>query len=150
MSGERQIFTRSVRLPVSAAKAFAWHERPGAFLRLTPPWERVELESHVGGLRDGAVVKLRAKAGPAWTRWEVEHRDYAPGKLFRDVARKSPFAHWDHRHEFVDTPDGGCELTDRATHLESGGQDWEQHRVFCQDGTQILVQCRYGDCTTRP
>lgn len=44
----------------------------------------------------------------------------------------------------------GCELTDRTTELESSGQDWEQHRVFCQDGTQIIVRCRYGDCTTRP
>ncbi|MBK1716936.1 hypothetical protein CKO27_04575 [Thiocystis violacea] len=43
----------------------------------------------------------------------------------------------------------GCELTDRATRLESSGQDWEQHRVFCRDGSDILVQCRYGDCAAR-
>ncbi len=44
----------------------------------------------------------------------------------------------------------GCELTERATQLESRGQDWEQNRVFCQDGSQIIVRCRDGDCTTRP
>ncbi len=121
MSGGRKVFERSVRLPVPAAEAFAWHERSGALARLNPPWERVELESHVGGLREGAQVKLRAKAGPFWTRWEVEHRDYAPGKLFRDVAKKSPFAHWDHRHEFSDTGDGGCLLTDRIEYALPGG-----------------------------
>lgn len=117
----KQVFERTVRLPVSAAAAFAWHERAGAFSRLAPPWERIELESHVGGLRDGAVVKLRAKTGPVWVRWEVEHRDYTPGKLFRDVARSGPFAHWDHRHEFLDTPGGGCELRDRIEYALPAG-----------------------------
>ena len=34
---------RSSRLPFSAESVFAWHERPGAFERLTPPWERAEV-----------------------------------------------------------------------------------------------------------
>jgi len=34
-------FIRRVRLPVSAEEAFAWHARPGALERLTPPWENV-------------------------------------------------------------------------------------------------------------
>lgn len=42
----------------------------------------------------------------------------------------------------------GCSLTEQATKLEGSGQGWEQHRVFCQNGVQMLVQCRYGDCTT--
>ena len=121
MSAGREIFERTVELPVPAAEAFAWHERAGAFARLAPPWERIELESHVGGLRDGAVVKLRARTGPVWVRWEVTHRDYAPGKLFRDVARRGPFAHWDHRHEFTDTPGGGCRLRDRIEYALPGG-----------------------------
>jgi hypothetical protein len=33
----------SSRLPVSAAEAFAWHTRPGAFERLAPPWSAPEI-----------------------------------------------------------------------------------------------------------
>ena len=30
-------------MPVSAEEVFTWHERPGAFERLTPPWEKVKV-----------------------------------------------------------------------------------------------------------
>ena len=105
-------FTRSVTLPVSAADAFAWHERPGAFERLTPPWERVDVESHVGGIRDGARVVLRVHVGPFATRWRLEHRDYVAGRQFHDVQLAGPFASWRHRHLFRDDGPGRSVLTD--------------------------------------
>ena len=36
MAAPFEIIERSSTLPVSAEEAFAWHERPGAFERLTP------------------------------------------------------------------------------------------------------------------
>jgi len=36
-----ETFIRRVRIAVSAEEAFAWHARPGALERLTPPWENV-------------------------------------------------------------------------------------------------------------
>jgi uncharacterized protein (TIGR01777 family) len=115
-------FERTVRLPVPAAQAFAWHERPGALERLTPPWEKVRLVARSGdGLKPGARVTLENRLGPLRLRWEAEHRDYVPGKLFRDVALSGPFARWDHRHEFLDTPDGGGELRDRVAYALPGG-----------------------------
>jgi uncharacterized protein len=116
-----QHFARSVELEATAAEAFGWHERVGALLRLTPPWEQVRVTEQQGGIQSGAVVKLRAKAGPFWLPWEVEHREYRPGKLFRDVARRSPFAHWDHRHEFADLELGRSRLTDRIEYTLPGG-----------------------------
>ncbi len=91
-------FHRSVRIERPAAEVFAWHERPGAFARLQPPWEQVEIESESGGVRDGARVALRAKAGPFWTHWEVEHRDYEAGVRFCDVQLRGPFKSWRHEH----------------------------------------------------
>lgn len=92
------IFKRSVRIERTAADVFAWHEKPGALERLTPPWMQVRVEARHGGIRDGATVKLRSKAGPAWVAWEIEHGDYVEGVQFRDVQLKGPFAHWDHLH----------------------------------------------------
>ncbi len=117
-----QHFERIVSLPVSAAVAFAWHERPGALERLIPPWEKVELVSREGeGLQPGSRITLRTKIGPVSTEWVAEHRERVPGRLFSDVALRGPFAHWEHRHEFSDTSDGGCVLRDRIAYALPGG-----------------------------
>jgi len=115
-------FELKTRLPATAAQAFAWHERAGALERLMSPWERAELVERSGeGLKTGARVTLRTKLGPLSLDWVAEHRDYEPGRLFRDVALSGPFAQWDHRHMFSDTEDGGCELTDRVEYALPGG-----------------------------
>jgi uncharacterized protein len=106
-------FTRSVRIERPAAEVFAWHERPGAFARLAPPWQKLEVISQIGGIRDGARVSLRTKIGPVWVRWDVEHRNYVEGVQFRDVQVSGPFAHWEHVHRVEPVDDGrACVLTD--------------------------------------
>ncbi|MEO6873359.1 MAG: SRPBCC family protein [Opitutaceae bacterium] len=107
-----QIFKRTVRIERSAADVFAWHERPGAFADLCPPWEKVEVTSHVGGLRDGARVSLRTRVGPFWTRWELVHRDYVAGRQFRDVLLQGPFAKWEHLHLIEPAGPHASTLTD--------------------------------------
>lgn len=117
-----RIFERMIHLPVSAAQAFAWHARPGALERLTPPWERVELVSRAGsGLAVGTRVVLRARVGPVWREWEAEHTACESGRLFRDEARRGPFARWVHDHEFNDVAEGGCVLRDRVAYALPGG-----------------------------
>lgn len=107
-----EIFKRSVRIERPATEVFAWHERPGAFGRLCPPWERVEVTAHEGGIRDGARVSLRTKIGPAWARWEIVHRDYVAGRQFRDVLLRGPFAKWEHLHLIEPAGADACVLTD--------------------------------------
>ncbi|NBQ57162.1 MAG: TIGR01777 family protein [Opitutaceae bacterium] len=106
------IFKRVVRIERPAAEVFAWHERPGAFGRLCPPWERVEVTRHVGGIKDGARVSLRTKVGPIWAKWEIVHRDYIEGRQFRDVLLSGPFARWEHLHRIEPVGPSACELTD--------------------------------------
>jgi uncharacterized protein len=116
-----EVFERTVKLPCTAAEAFAWHERAGALERLMPPWEKAELVERTGdGLKPGARARLRTRIGPLNLDWLAEHRDYVPGKLFRDVALSGPFAHWDHRHDFSDTPDGTSELRDHVDYAPNG------------------------------
>lgn len=112
LSGGARVFKRAVRIARPAEEVFAWHERPGAFARLTPPWEHVEMISQAGGIRDGARVTLRTYFGPVGQTWELEHRDYVAGRQFRDVLLRGPFASWDHLHRIE--PDGAraCVLTD--------------------------------------
>ncbi len=111
MSGAR--FVRRTRIAAPAEDVFRWHSRPGAFERLTPPWESVRVMEHTGGIENGARVVLRMGAGPFGVHWVAEHRDYIEGRQFRDVQVEGPFARWEHTH--LVEPDGAaaCFLEDR-------------------------------------
>jgi uncharacterized protein len=93
-------YRKRLPVPVSVESLFAWHERPGAFLRLSPPWDRPVVRSHTGGIRDGARIELAVRVGPLSTTWRLEHRDYIVNEQFRDVLLEGPFAEWTHTHRF--------------------------------------------------
>jgi uncharacterized protein len=93
-------FTRRTSIPVSTDDLFAWHSRPGALERLTPPWHVVEVSGHEG-ISDGARAYLRIGRRFLTTRWEIEHREYEPGEAFTDVQIKGPFARWKHTHRML-------------------------------------------------
>ncbi|HYW32174.1 MAG TPA: TIGR01777 family oxidoreductase [Gemmatimonas sp.] len=110
-----QSFRRTLRVPYPVEALFQWHERPGAFERLAPPWDSPRVLEHTGGIRDGARVVLEVSAGPIPTTWTLEHRDYIENRQFRDVMHGGPFAHWTHTHGFA--PDGtGASILD--DHIE--------------------------------
>ena len=106
-------FVRTTSVSTSAASLFAWHEAPGAFEKLTPPWERVALVRHVGGIRDGAQVSVRVGRWPFSLRWDLEHCDYQAGVSFTDVQVKGPFTSWRHVHRMTPTGQDSCTLEDR-------------------------------------
>ncbi|MEW6237455.1 MAG: TIGR01777 family oxidoreductase [Candidatus Omnitrophota bacterium] len=106
-------FIYRTRIEISAEDVFAWHERPGAFERLRPPWERVRVLERSGGIRDGARMTLDIPFGPFRRRWILERRDYEKGRSFRDVQIDGPFAHWDHLYLFEPDGSSACFLEDR-------------------------------------
>jgi uncharacterized protein len=101
------------RLSVSAGEAFAWHQRPGAFERLVPPWERVEVLERRGGLENGGEVVLRIGWGPLRIRWVARHQDCISGRQFADVQVEGPFARWRHLHLFDPEGPDSCRITER-------------------------------------
>lgn len=103
------VFRSTIEAPAEAV--FAWHEHPGAFARLTPPWADVVLRRHEG-IRDGQRAHLRLGVGPVRVRWVAQHRDYVAGRQFRDVQVKGPFAHWEHLHRMVPAGAAACLLED--------------------------------------
>jgi len=109
-------FRRQLHVPVPVETLFSWHERPGAFQRLSPPWDRPEVLLQEGGIRDGARVVLRVPAGPIHTTWELEHTDYIPNQQFRDVLRRGPFAHWVHTHRFAPVGPASSTVDDQITY----------------------------------
>ncbi|QRN95105.1 TIGR01777 family oxidoreductase [Archangium violaceum] len=113
--GKSQVFEARSQMPVDAEAVFAWHAREGAFQRLTPPWEPVEVEEKQGdGIREGTRVVLRMNLGPVPLRWVARHTRYVPGSLFQDVQESGPFARWVHTHRMWDEPSGGTVLEDEV------------------------------------
>lgn len=92
-------------LPVDRPTAFEWHEREGAFERLTPPWEDVEVVRKEGGIENG-TVELRLSRGPVKLTWKLRHLDFIRDERFVDEQVEGPFAHWRHEHRFEDAPEG--------------------------------------------
>lgn len=101
-------------MPASAEAVFAWHAKPGAFEKLTPPWEPVELVTQTGGIRDGARVELKIGRGPFRVRWVAVHEGYIEGCQFRDVQVSGPFAKWVHTHRFEPDGEDASYLEDRV------------------------------------
>ena len=87
---------------------FAWHTRPGAFNRPSPPWLPMRLVSEASSLRDGRAML----ALPGGLRWVAEHQadSYDPPGRFVDTIGSDGLAslpariavRWRHIHEFDD------------------------------------------------
>jgi ligand-binding SRPBCC domain-containing protein len=107
-------YVRRTRLPVSAETAFRWHAEPGAFLRLQPPFERVEPVHVPEGIEVGTRVVVRVRMGPFWRTWEALHVEKVDGRMFRDVQVRGPFAAWTHTHLFEPDGEHACHLEDRV------------------------------------
>ncbi|HZW89043.1 MAG TPA: TIGR01777 family oxidoreductase [Myxococcaceae bacterium] len=100
---EQRYLARSP-MPAPARELFDWHARPGAFERLNPPFEPVEILERSGGIAPGARTVLRIPLGPVPTRWVGVHTALDEGRSFTDRQESGPFARWEHVHRML--PDG--------------------------------------------
>ncbi|WP_409428446.1 TIGR01777 family oxidoreductase [Mycobacterium sp. SMC-11] len=101
-------------------EVFAWHARPGAFTRLSPPWQAMRLRREAESLRDGTAEL----ALPGGLRWVAEHQPngYDPPRQFADELGSRGLASlparlvmkWQHIHEFDELGDGRTLMTDRV------------------------------------
>lgn len=110
----KETFIRRTNLPVPADVLFDWHTKPGAFQRLTPPWEPVEMSEMSSGISDGSRGEIRLKAGPFQKKWIAEIRDVEAGRQFRDVQISGPFKSWVHTHKMIPDGEGRSILEDHV------------------------------------
>ncbi len=107
-------YVKETRIAAPPEHVFAFHESPGALVRLTPPWERIELISGGDSIRPGSRVVLRTQVGLVSMQWVAEHIEYNPPHGFADRQISGPFASWYHRHRFLDDGAGGTLLRDEV------------------------------------
>lgn len=125
-SGTMAVFEYTTVIPHPRAEVFAWFARPGALVRLSPPFsgsvrqeptEGIEVGSTAvigvgapGVLGIGAGSVAGVAAGllplPGWARpeipWHARHTRLDPGRSFTDVMDSGPLEHWEHTHTFED------------------------------------------------
>lgn len=99
---------------------FAWHARPGAFTRLSPPWQPVRVLAEADSLASGRAEL----ALPGGLRWVAQHRadSYDPPRRFVDSVDGNGLAslpvqvlvRWRHTHEFEELSDGRTRVIDRV------------------------------------
>lgn len=107
-------------IPVPAEALFGYHEQPGAFERLCPPWEKLTIEHRSGGIQNGGVLSFKLHKGPLRISWLAKHEGYIPGARFVDVQEKGPFASWRHEHMII--PNGSQSvLHDHIRYALPGG-----------------------------
>jgi ligand-binding SRPBCC domain-containing protein len=100
-----ELFVYRSQMPASADDVYAWHAKPDALTRLTPPWENARVIERTGSIEQlGSRVKIRLRAGPFFQTWTAEHTACERGRMFRDVMIAGPFRRWEHTHLFM--PDG--------------------------------------------
>ena len=101
-------------------EVFAWHERPGAFSRLAPPWQPTRVLVESTSLENGEAV-LGLPGGLTW----VSRHDpggYDPPRRFVDTIGADGLTSlpvrallsWRHSHEFAAASDTTTRITDRV------------------------------------
>jgi uncharacterized protein len=101
-------------------EVFAWHTRPGAFNRLSPPWSPLRLVTEATSLKDGRATL----ALPGGLRWVAQHQadSYDPPRRFVDTIGSDGLAslpariavRWRHTHDFEDAGDNRTRVIDRV------------------------------------
>jgi ligand-binding SRPBCC domain-containing protein len=107
-----QKFIKQTEIEAPPEEVFAFHENPEVLMKLTPPWEKVEIIEFAGSIKVGTKTIIKTFVGPFSQIWEAEHTEYVANRLFADIQRRGPFAYWYHKHRFEPTARGTTMMID--------------------------------------
>lgn len=158
-------------LPFPRERVYEWFTRPGALVRLAPPFGgSVRRESDLGiapgataelgiaapgapGLLAGALATLSPKLPRPELRWVARHVEATPDRSFSDVMESGPMRSWRHERTFDD--DGtGTLVTDHVTfelprllpgRLAEREVTAELRRILSYRGRQLLADLTFHE-----
>lgn len=166
-------FEYRTALPFERERVFEWFTRPGALVRLAPPFGGSIRRQSSDGITPGATAELGIGApgmlglmGSALAalgtavprpelRWVARHTELTPGRSFTDVMESGPMRSWVHERTFDDDGDGTA-MVDRVTfelprplanRLAQRRILAELERIFAYRHRQLLADLAFHDGT---
>lgn len=115
---ERMIIERSSQLPADPSAVFDWFSRPGAIVRLLPPWLPLKPIREAASLEDGSAVL----GIPGGLRWIAKHQplEFSENRRFVDQLEPEGLRglptraiKWKHEHLFEPAGTGATTVSDR-------------------------------------
>jgi uncharacterized protein (TIGR01777 family) len=119
-----QEFQRTIEVGTPLEHLWDWHQRPGAFERIAPPWQQVELLTPEPGVSVGENVLIRLRKAGLSRLWKARIVKVEEGCCFVDVQESGPFAHFRHQHLMSELTPATSQLRDRITFKLPGWCRW--------------------------
>jgi len=103
--------TQTTLINCTLEELFNFHLDTNNIKKITPKHTKVELIDYEEKTYEGKIIKLKTTRAFVPINWIVKIEKFQYPNLMVDVAIKSPFAFWEHKHIF--TQKGSmCELQD--------------------------------------
>jgi len=99
--------------------------------RITPRWLGFRIiGTPPDRLSEGAIIDYTIRLGGVPVRWRTRIVDWQPGRSFRDVQERGPYALWDHTHSFIETASRNVIMRDDVRYaLPLGPLGWLAHAI---------------------
>ncbi|NUL82718.1 MAG: SRPBCC family protein [Armatimonadetes bacterium] len=88
---------------------------------LTPPSISIEFEDDPPKIKTGALIRMLVTRMGVSIRWHARISEVEAPYRFVDIADRSPFPFWEHRHEFVPLEDDRTLIVDTIRFRPIGG-----------------------------
>lgn len=119
-----RILERRLWLPRPRGEVFEFFAAARSLEQVNPPWARPRwLSPPPSRLSAGTVLDFRVGVVGFPCRWRVIIREFDPPYRFVDAQLWGPFTRWEHRHRFLEGPEGaeapgpiGTWVEDRVTY----------------------------------
>jgi len=97
------ILTRSFKLPIPRAEAFAFFSDAGNLERITPPELKFQITTPQPiTIKQGTLIDYRLKLRGFPVKWQTEIYVWDPPHAFVDRQLRGPYKQWIHRHKFIE------------------------------------------------
>lgn len=85
-----------------------WFFQPGAFARLVPPFQNIEVDPSMEPVREGSLNTFKVKDKGFSIEWKARHSEVKERSSFIDTQEEGPFSKWVHLHQILPDPENSA------------------------------------------
>ncbi|MBF0205008.1 MAG: TIGR01777 family protein, partial [Desulfamplus sp.] len=126
---EDNYFIKQIDINEPVETVFGWHEKPGAFERLTPPWMKLKNIQKTGnGIETGAKINMDICFSGIPVPIKAEHIGYEKNRFFKDRLSGGLFSKWEHTHAFSSSrySSGTSDMPFGTSNISSGSNGFSR------------------------